>query len=212
MFFSKIDLNYRNRAVAKAYSNCQEMHSLIMSAFPKEANSKSPRNKYGVIYKIVETQSTLMAYVYSKISPNWNRLMEKGVLSSYEVKNIDGFISGIKNNDVFKFQLSVFMSKRPKDKETGKSFVDAVPLTSVESKMAWLERAAENNGFEIVDHVSEIETKKIFGIKNQPKKGFILTTISGCLLLKDAEKFVEAYSGGIGRCKAYGAGMMLLSR
>lgn len=212
MFFSKIIFEYKNESVVSAYNSCQEMHSLIMKAFPKERNSESPRNKYGVIYRLVEKPSFLMAYVYSKVTPNWSSLMEAGVLMSAEVKNVNEFISEIRNNEVFKFQLSVFMSKRPKDQETGKSYSNAISLTSAESKRNWIERASQNNGFEVIGISEEIEVKKVFGIKHQPKNGFTLTTISGILKVCNSKDFIKAYTEGMGRGKAYGAGMMLLSK
>lgn len=211
MFFSKIVFNYKNNEVVDAYDNCQKMHTLIMTAFPKEKNSVSPRSKYGVIYRIIEKQSILMAYVYSKVIPNWKPLMESEILMSAETKNINEFISGIKNGDVYKFQLSVFISKRPKNKETGESSPNAIQITSKQGRLDWLERVSKNNGFKII-HSEEIEKKIVRGIKNRTQNRFTLTTISGVLTVTDAESFIYAYTEGIGRCKAYGAGMLLLSK
>ena len=107
---------------------------------------------------------------------------------------------------MLRFNLMAMPSK--KVKTDGLKNSKRVFLGKESDRREWLYNKAAQNGFEVLSY---IETDKSDNrIKNDC--GYKSVVFNGILKITDKEKFYDAYQYGIGAEKAFGCGMLLVSR
>lgn len=208
MFLSRIAFDRQNSWARQSLKNCHDMHRTIMQAFPD--SEAQARSEYNVLYRLQVTNDSAIAYVQSKSEPDWNKLLGKGVCVQ-GCKNIDNVCNTIKNDMQMCFNLLVCPTKKQKREDKNST---RVYLTSPEERFEWLQRKGNDYGFKIISCREQAETST-FGTHKQAEGGNMYlkgVCFTGELCVCDKEKFLIAYREGIGAEKAYGFGLLLLSR
>src|SRR5215813_4582323 len=74
LYLSRLILNPRHRDVQAGLRDCQQLHCLILKAFPKiEGGNQKAREEFGVLYRIEVDgrRNKLSLLVQSRIQPDW---------------------------------------------------------------------------------------------------------------------------------------------
>lgn len=209
MFLSRLVLDRRNPSVIQSLRDCHDMHRTIMKAFP-ESGSANAREKYGVLYRLIEQEKNIVLYVLSDIEPEWESIRSNG-FEAKGCKDISGLLNVLIPKRRFAFDILV-QPYRKQSREEGNS--RRIMLRTPEERQAWLEKKATENGFRL-EWFREEGHNLITGKHSEENGGamFIGTVrYRGVLSVEDKEKFTKAFKRGIGPGKAYGLGMLMLSR
>jgi CRISPR system Cascade subunit CasE len=236
IYLTKMILNPRSRKVRRDVGNSQEMHHTISNAFPETNKETTPRQKYGILYRL-ETDNRngrVSLLVQSNAEPDWSRL-EADYLQSGEgnpaCKRIGENYARVASGMKLMFRLRANPTKRigksdgraddrfkPSDERKTRRRVE---LRTDEDKIAWLKRKGEESGFRLtnvrlnvdVENVASIEQEKIsFGKRgNSSPLTFGSVLFEGILEVTDDDKFRESLICGIGTGKAYGFGLLSIA-
>lgn len=196
-------LNIDHPSVRQALRNRQDMHKNLMKAFPCGADEA------GVLYRLVQKRDALEVLMLSKVSPVYLALSSKG-FNAEPGKDLSALPSLYREGAELRFSLLACPSKKKAALQGGNS--RRVFLTDPAERSAWLARQGEKYGFAVLEchEVNESQTISISRASGSFK--ISATAWVGVLRITDADHFWEAWQEGIGPEKAYGLGLMLLSR
>lgn len=199
MYLSKLIINLMDRDVLCNFTDSYYWHRNIMSGFP-DLDSLSPRKEMGILFRKVVTHSSVVLYVQSKVEPDWRN---KTWIYQYECKSIDNMIDSLTDNQCLAFNLlctPYYTDSRNKLRS----------YTEDDKKLNWFTTKGKYNGFEVINLNIRPCTDKFTNIGK--KISLDATNLMGRIRITDVEKFKEFYLTGVGREKAYGAGMLLLTK
>lgn len=203
IFLSQIKLDPFNPSVRQALKNHQDMHRNIMKAF------HGARKDSEVLYRLIEKRDRYELIVLSKQEPNWELVRSNGYIcmNSTDFSNI---LERFQDGAVFRFDLRAVASK--KVKHEGAKNSRRIYLKSAEERTEWLERQAMKYGFELLEMHEERSDIPFFVRKSGEEFQIHGTEFAGVLKIVDHELFSRSWPNGFGPEKAYGMGLMLLSR
>lgn len=197
----RIHLDPLRRETVKAFHNPALFHSTIENARPGERTRILWRTDQlkGEEYLLVladenfNPESVSELYGYPEESP--------------ESRDYQSLLDRIREGSVCHFRLSanpVFSSRNGLERGKLKAHV------SVEHQMDWLRKQADKHGFRIDEESTRlVQSKWIHAKKNQSTTvNFKKAVFEGKLTVVNVEKFKNALVSGIGREKAYGAGLL----
>lgn len=202
MYLTKIELDIRQRAARTALADCQQMHRFLNTLFD------CPREQAQLLYRIQNQGNHCSVYLYSACPIVQEKLLP--FMHFAGQRDLSNWLQGLTEGRVLSFDLLTMPSKKV-GQEPGKNSRRRV-LRTAEERLAWLERKAKQNGFEILS-IRELESSSQFGRHNDTRGGTMVLDAyhyRGFLLIHDAEQFQKAMKIGIGPGKAYGLGMILL--
>lgn len=203
MYLSKLQLDIANPSVRQALRDCQDMHRNIMKAFDQS------RETVQMLYRLVERIDCILLYVFSSVQPYWDHVIKNGYVLQ-DMKDISSLNTLYGNGSVLHFDLLACPSK--KVSANGKKNSSRVMLKTAEERDAWLKRQAAKYGFEVLQCVQPTVDKQISGKRGDNAVLFTAVEFEGVLRITDAELFWKSYAKGIGPEKAYGTGLLMLSR
>jgi len=223
MYFSRLLLDPRSRAVRRDLADCQELHRTIMSAFPQTIKpDESARERFGVLHRleVERRQNRLLLYVQSREEPDWSRLEPGYLLADPGVKRVEDAYRSLKAGSLLAFRLRANPTKRLSETATGpggrRRLGKRVDLRREEEQIDWLRRKGEQGGFDLLG-VRVLGQVKGQGRRQRPgSSGSPLTlaavVFEGHLRITDADKFyAHSLTRGIGPGKAYGLGLLSLA-
>lgn len=143
-----------------------------------------------------------------------NAAKQFGYDDSYESKVYDGLLERIKNDSRWQFRLVANPTIQKYDEKKGRGKVLAHITT--EHQENWLRKQAEKYGFELKDDEWLVTGSKWYIFrKNRNSRNtvrLLAVTYEGILTVKDPDAFKNALTNGIGREKAYGMGLLTVTR
>lgn len=203
MILSCYKLDPRFYFVRKCLSSAFEMHRTVMSVFPM-TDSSIPRKDMGILYRVISDGRITKLYVSSNEIPI--REMPEGFLPlAGSPKDITGILKFLTKDGLFHFNIRVMPSKKV-DKPDSKNS-KRVYIKDYAQREIWLKRKAHENGFEVLSYNEEDDS--LDRLKNGEYRSVVF---KGLLKIIDSEKFINAYKNGIGAEKAFGCGLLLLSK
>lgn len=219
MYLSLLQLNPASSAVQRDLRDVDELHRRVMSAFPDVIDPEvEARAYFGVLYRVEfdRRRGRILLYVQSKVEPSWSflpkgYLREVGSIPNPAVKRVDKAYKSIRPGKVLRFRLRA----NPTRKVDTKSSPDGkkrngrrVPLSGLEEQIGWLKRKAADYGFELL-HASVAASGSSELVRSyRSGKTFQGVVFEGRLVVRDADLFWKALTGGIGSGKAYGFGLL----
>ena len=202
MYLSRIDLHLSSPAVRQALRNCQDMHRTLMKGFD------CGREEAGMLYRVIRTDDAIFVYVQSTKRPQWERI-EKSGYQCTRMQDISALPEKLLQGTVLRFSLLACPSKKVKGE--GKNS-QRVLLRGAEERLEWLTREGEKHGFSLLEAHESAKEEKISGKKNSGEFFLAGVPFEGVLRITDEAIFQNAFKQGIGPEKAYGFGMLMLSR
>jgi CRISPR system Cascade subunit CasE len=220
MYLSRLILDTRSSQVRRDLSDCQDLHRTIMRAYP-QADTPA-RRAHGVLYRLeISPRGPFTVLVQSRTPPDWSQLPEDYLATGHLQPNpattpMQKWLSALSPQAAFRFRLVANPTRDIKvPGEGGIAKEKRVELRGVESWYDWLLRKGELHGFRTlqcqtapvpnaaIGHLSRLQGRR---------KGARLTIATvrfdGMLKVTDVPRFQEALTGGIGRAKAYGCGLL----
>ncbi|MST56312.1 type I-E CRISPR-associated protein Cas6/Cse3/CasE [Pyramidobacter sp. SM-530-WT-4B] len=202
MILTKISLELRHPSVRQCLRNCQDMHRNLMSAFGGMARAEN-----SLLYRLVPRKDSVDLYLSSEKCPHAEALGKNGFTvvaqrSLDPLKKI--FVAGSR----WRFDLVAMPGKKENSERKNSR---RVFLRTPEERAAWLTRKGEQNGFRVLG-VQEWGESNVWGSRGDSPLSFVSVHFSGVLEVTDSGRFWSGYCHGIGAERAYGMGMLLITR
>jgi CRISPR system Cascade subunit CasE len=200
-----------------ALASPQRLHAMVESSYPT-STEKSGRN----LWRIDRLRNALYLLVLSNRKPDFSHIVEQlgwpGSEQKWETRNYTPFLERIKTGQRWQFRLRanpVHSVKQAGESGTqehikrGKIYAHV----TVQQQEQWLQERAAKYGFKLQEgsfSVVQREVRKFHRQGNRVTLG--IATFEGILEVTDTAQFIRALTGGIGRAKAYGCGLLTIAR
>lgn len=218
MMLSRLFLNPMNRDVQRALGDVVRMHQFVMRGFP-EGDTPAARRAHGVLHRCDrdERAGHLALLVQSRTVPDWSRLpagclLDLGDdLENPATRSLEPVLAALAPGVALGFRLRANATRKvhPDERKHGQR----VPVRGDEGRIEWLARKAAASGFSIESaDVRVVEEPSTRGWSPAKRVVFVGTLFDGTLHVTDAARLKAAVEGGIGPGKAYGFGLLSLSR
>ena len=210
MYLSKIILDIRHPSVRQALRDVNDMHRNLMSGFDVQSGEGTPRADGQVLYRLFSKRDQIYLLVSSRERPDPDRLAARGFYTDAKlIRDVSALKDVFKTGMCLRFETLVSPCKKEGgDRKNSKR----VYLNTPEARIEWLSRKAAQGGFDILyaDEMGErVDVQGRRGDMAIKNSGVVF---SGLLRITDVDAFWESYTRGIGPGKAYGMGMLNLSR
>lgn len=223
MYLTRLFLDSTSRNVRFDAANPDGLHKTVMRLFPKDAGPE-PRKAHAILHRLDESPNgRLMLLVQSRSAPEPGNLLPgylldvtrdpelgtAGVVDNPSIRNVDDERKAISVGDRFHFRLKANTTKKIETKSgpDGKRINGKrVPVRGDEARLAWLRRHAETAGFAF----SDLRAIELAARGRDVRLAGVL--FDGILEVKDPTRFRQELAAGIGPAKAFGFGLLSLSR
>lgn len=206
MYLSRIPLDLTKRKTLYALSSPSIFHGAVESSFEGERK----RN----LWRVDELEHRKYLLLLSEEKPDLGSLEEQfsPEQGTGMTKDYAPFLGRIEKDSVWRFRLCANPTHSVmQEGKRGKKLAYAVET----EQLSWLQRQAEKNGFLVAENSGRVTRKQWYqfnkGSENRRVR-MLLVTYDGVLKVTDRELFIQALTSGIGREKAYGAGLLTLMR
>jgi len=206
MFMTCVEIDRLHPSARQALADCCDMHRNVMRLFATSEAAVSRADEQ-VLYRVAEQQSRIHLYITSKDRPDLTNATWILAGQSRQ-RDMQPVLDVLAAGQVFAFDLLAHPSKKIKGEGKNSS---RVFLRTPEERAAWLNRQGVKGGFRVMS-LQEAEPYDLHGNRTTGKIVLRSIRLRGQLQITDAESFKRAYQEGIGPEKAYGLGMLLLSR
>lgn len=202
MILSLLALDLSSPGVRQALRNAQDLHRSIMKAFDNS------RQEEQVLFRIVRSEKNIQVYVQSKGMPAWERIDQSG-FHCVKKKDITLLPASFRQDQILHFKLLGCPAKKVSGE--GKNS-KRVLIRGEEEQVNWLKRQGEKYGFVVLEAHVAGSSERLPGSKQSGS--FVLAGVpfEGVLQIGNADLFRQAFENGIGAEKAYGFGMLMVSK
>lgn len=202
MYLSRLTLRMTAPGVRQSLHNCQDMHRTLLRSFD------CSREEAGLLYRVIRTNENLFIYVQSLARPQWERIETNGYICE-KIQDISAVLERFQENSLLRFSLLTCPAKKVKcDGRNSKR----VLLRGMEERLDWLKRQGEKNGFSVQEAHETAKEQHVYGIKSSGEFYLAGVPFEGVLQITDPAAFRLAFQRGIGAEKAYGFGLLMVSR
>ncbi|MFH8939532.1 type I-E CRISPR-associated protein Cas6/Cse3/CasE [Streptomyces griseosporeus] len=204
---ARIRLNLQSRDVQRDLRDPAQMHRTVMRMVPDNLGD-APRHQAGLLYRldVTDISSTLLVQA-AGLDPS--RL--PAGYGQADVKSLAPMFTALRKGLGVRYRIVLNPAKRQRLslEEKGKRG-KIVPLSGAEADQWWLRRAAEA-GLDL--HVLTPTTMEPVRARGQdtPRMRHSLIRYDGTAVITDPDALRDAITGGIGRGKPYGAGLLSLA-
>ena len=198
MFLAKILLDPRHPSARQGLRDRQDLHRNLARAFSGK-----------FLYRLTKNNDTLELLVLSETPPDEAALESKGCLLQH-IQDVTALKANYADGAILRFNLLASPSK--KAKEDGRDNSRRVFLSDAMMRSEWLKRQGEKYGFDVLE-VHEPSAHQTITV-GRASGAFSLTAVEfeGVIRIRNSSAFWPSWEKGIGPEKAYGMGLMLLSR
>ena len=202
-YLTQIKLNDSRRSTWGILKQLEPVHALVEKMFPNGSER--------VLWRIDNNYEGPVLYVLSTEIPDapgvveqfgWPRLDYRDQVRTAKMAT---FFDDLKTGDRFGFRVAINPVRH-----NGKLGRD----TLIVGKRAidLIKERLESNGFSVGSEIRQVDESHCQLWKNGNRSTRVITSFEGILTIEDPDKAVKALTGGIGRMKAYGAGLLTLAR
>nr|WP_076389406.1 type I-E CRISPR-associated protein Cas6/Cse3/CasE [Vaginimicrobium propionicum] len=214
MILSKVDVNPMLRQARRLLANPQAMHAAVMTAC-------DPKPGERVLWRIDDTDAGVRLYIVSPQTPDLSCLSDQigWPGESAASTGYDAFLSSISDGDSYAFRLTA--------NPTHVAYVNGrkqrLGHVTVAKQRQWLIEKAAKSGFairqsdqrgfpepvdDLIVHGRKVQTFR----KKDRNVTLTIASYLGSLEVTNAQLLCQALVSGVGPAKAYGCGLLTLSR
>jgi CRISPR system Cascade subunit CasE len=205
MFYTKLELNTRNRNVRRDLADVGQLHRTIYGGFNDVMNDKTPeRILFRLEPKFGNGPDVIIVQSWTK--PVWNNLLVlNDGFQSYAKLSVKESAFTLTASATYRFRLKAEAKKKGEIK-------NIINLVTEEEQMEWLRRKAQYYGFVINQALILDNRNPIEGKSRGNMLFFNAVLYEGILTVDDVEKVTNAVKNGIGHGKGFGLGLLSLAR
>lgn len=218
---SRIFINPQTRNGRKLIANRQALHAAVMAAFPPDTPD---RNDQRVLWRLDSQAHRHTLYVLSPVQPDFRHVVEQAgwLGQTWDSTDYRPFLDQLTTGQRWAFRLAANPVKSIH--QPGKRG-RVVPHVTPEQQIAWLTDRTADRGFRIlpvqefpeqpdvqVNEIRDLSFDRKHDVKQHKRVALRIVQFDGSLEITDRQAFQQALTSGIGRAKAYGCGLMTLSR
>ena len=204
MYLTRVELDSRKRETQIALESYSQFHGAVEEAF-------EPRQKRN-LWRIDRLNGSYYLLLLSEIEPNMDNFIRQFCKpeTKAETKEYGKLLDRIENGQCWHFRLVANPSYRA---SMGRKDKIKAHVTELKQK-EWLIEKSKNCGFSVSNDTFLVveQSRKQFR-KNKEEKNrvsMLLATFEGVMTVTDADVFRNTLCQGIGREKAFGAGMLTI--
>ncbi|MGP4001373.1 type I-E CRISPR-associated protein Cas6/Cse3/CasE [Streptomyces sp. 8N706] len=205
---ARIRLNPLSRAVQRDLRDATEMHRTLMKLMPDNLGD-TPRKNTGLLYRLDETDESSTLIVQSRTPLDATRLPTE--YGRIDVKDLAPMFGALRKGLAVRYRIVLNPVKRerlPLDRKNQRGRI--VPLDGPDADQWWSRRAADA-GLQLHTLLPTSLTPVRPRTKAAPPMRHSLLRYDGTATVTDTDALTEAVLTGIGRGKAYGAGLLSLA-
>lgn len=211
IYMSQLQLTRRNPHANRDLNDVYRMHERIADLFGQAVHGQ-PRALYRVEGQVVTVQ-------YPN-PPDWTRLPAGYLGGEFDLgfegevgirtKRIDAALDSLARGTALAFRLKA----SPVVTAGRNSTLKRTPITDEAGALAWLFRQGDRHGFEvpIFDGMPDVRVVEEQLPPGRKVSQFSTMLFEGCLRVRDPEALRHAVTCGVGRYRAFGLGLLTLSR
>lgn len=208
MYLTRFEINRARRATRQMLSSLQTMHAAVSASLPSD-DADTGR----VLWRVDPTATSMWLYLTSPTKPDLTHLAEQigwPTRLTWQTADYTPLLDRLEIDQRWGFRLTA----NPTHTAGGRRFAHV----TVAQQLQWLLDRAERSGFRIADTAGGDHDLVIAdrGVRRFGRQGSTVTlstaTYDGALVITDPEALRHALTGGIGRAKAYGCGLLTLAK
>lgn len=212
MYLTRFEINRARRGTRQLLSSLQTMHAAVLSSFPStDADADADAGR--VLWRVDPSATSMWLYVTSPTKPDLTHLAEQigwPTRLTWQTADYTPLLDRLEIDQRWGFRLTA----NPTHTVGGKRFAHV----TVAQQQQWLRDRAERSGFRVADTVAGEPDLVIVDrtVHRFSREGSTVTlstaTYDGALVVTDPAALRRALTGGIGRGKAYGCGLLTLAK
>lgn len=203
-YLTQIKLNNSRRSTWSILNKLEPLHSLVEKMFPGDVGR--------VLWRMDNTYEGPILYVLSTEIPDATGIVEQfgwprlDYRDQVRTAKMDTFFDDLKTGDRFGFRVAINPVRHNGKLRRDTLIVGKRAIDLIKEKL-------ESNGFKVdPDLVRQVDESHCQLWKNGKRLTRVITSFEGIVTIDDAYAAKKALTGGIGRMKAYGAGLLTLAR
>lgn len=207
-FLARIRPNPLSRDVQRDLRYAAEMHKTLMRLVP-DALGDSPRRKTGLLYRVDDTEHDTFLLVQSTTPPATERLPPR--YGTAQVKDLTPMFAALRKDLAVRYRVTVSPVKRerlPLERKGERGRL--LPLHGADADRWWTAKASQA-GLHLLTAVPTLAAAAVSSPKDPRHVRHPLIRYDGTATVTDPDALAEALLTGIGRGKAYGAGLITLA-
>lgn len=219
MFLTRFQMNPQRRETLRLLASPQRMHAAVLGLFPPGPESAAGER---VLWRLDEPARHLRTlYIVSQDRPSMEGLQESSGWSqkpSWETADYQPFLGRLAAEQQWRFRLTANPTRAVRPADGGRGRV--VPHRTAAYQQAWLVERSQGLGFviaqgEVGSQVQVTRRAVDTFVKNDggDRRRPTITRVQydGLMTVADPDRLRKVLTGGIGRAKAYGCGLMTLA-
>jgi CRISPR system Cascade subunit CasE len=201
LYLSSLLIDPREHCAARALIDSQAMSALVATGLGPARRRSDARMLHTV------DALRLRVFVQSAVRPDWGRLPPGVTLVG--VRDVASFLCALADGDAVRFKLTAAPSAVVTDQRAHSK--QRVPLVDDASRLSWFERKLAQAAHP--EQVTVLNVHKSVGGRS-PGSRVVHTQVTfiGALKVLNAARLRTLIVDGVGAAKAYGNGLLLLSR
>lgn len=215
MYLSRVEINPRRRDTMNALLSPEILHAVVMASFPAMEKEGDDR----ILWRIDTLEPSTYILVQSPIKPDFTHIVEQfGWPESgqkWSTVDYEHFLLNIKDGDLRRFRIRANPTRSVMQKDGESTRGKVCQHVTAEQQLRWLIEKTKKCGFSVEGPGLDVNIVSRDNLKFKRKNNNITlaaAVFEGILKVEDAELFVDTIKSGLGRAKAYGFGMITISR
>lgn len=207
MYLTQMRLDRSNRQTLLALAAPSKLHGAVESAFP------GPRQRN--LWRIDTRGGQDYLLILSEEKPDLSQAAAQFAPpgGTWQTKDYSPLLDRIREGSRWQFRLCANPTYTKMTEKGTRGQVLA--HSTVQNQIKWLRERCEDYGFSLNPEEFNVVKEKWYRFRKGASKRevtFLAVTYEGLLEVRDPERFRETLCRGMGRGKAYGAGLMTLVR
>ena len=211
MYLTRVRLNEKRRSTMRALASPAMIHGAVESSFPGEKRRR--------LWRIDCLEGRWYLLVLSEDKPDMKNVAEQFGFPDeepqWETRDYTPLLNRIQPQSSWHFRLTANPTRSSAAEADASGRGKVHNHVTIEQQKKWLMDRAESHGFQLKDEDFTITFRdwNVFCKKGNkgPRVSILAVTYEGNLTVTDPERFCETLTGGIGRGKAYGMGMLTVA-
>ncbi|GGO99239.1 type I-E CRISPR-associated protein Cas6/Cse3/CasE [Wenjunlia tyrosinilytica] len=207
-FLARIDLNLQDRAVQRDLRDANQMHKTLMRMVPDGLGPQA-RRITGMLYRLDTVEHGTILMVQASNVLDTSRLPDR--YGRTQTRDLTPMFTALRKGLGVRYRIVVNPVKRerlPLERKDQRGRI--VPLTGADADQWWIRRAADA-GLELHTLTPAAVPAVLSRTTDASGMRHSLLRFDGTATVTDPAALTEALLSGIGRGKAYGAGLLSLA-